>query len=109
MSVLGTAKGAWLIRVHSGFATNDGATIQLHLVLERRSDSSPAQFRRLNIVLPGLDIKVPLERVMIADRIRNWIEATEADGVLDLISGQYHDGSVCEIDIKGGGPCSREL
>ncbi|MBZ5571702.1 MAG: hypothetical protein LAO09_07475 [Acidobacteriia bacterium] len=87
MSVLGTAKGAWVIRVLSGFVTDDGATIQLCLVLERHSDSAPAQFRRLNVVLSELDLKVALARVMVADRIRDWIETTEADGVLDMILG----------------------
>ena len=84
MSVLGTAKGVWVMRVHS--VSSIGQTIQIRLVLKRRSRCS--RLRILDAVLFAPDLGVALERAMIADRIRKWIETTEADGVLDLVSNR---------------------
>lgn len=92
-SVLGTSKGVWVIRVRSQVATEDQTTVRLELVLEKRPLSSPSECRILCVVAPGSDLAAALSRAALADRIRNWVETTEADGILDLVSEQEQRGS----------------
>lgn len=58
--------------------------LSLQLVLHSLDEEHPAETRRLYAVVPGSDLEIPQERVVIADRIRRWIEHTEGNGFLDL-------------------------
>lgn len=83
--VLGTAKGAWLIRVNAVLATKDSDSASLQLVLENLSLEVRAESRRLYLALPASHLDIPQECVEIINRIRRWVETTRGNGFLDLI------------------------
>jgi hypothetical protein len=86
-NVLGTCKGPWLIRVNAVMAADDSANISLQLLLCKLNEDEPSDTRRLYAVVPASHLEIPQERVLIADQIRQWIESTEGNGFLDLVSG----------------------
>lgn len=84
LNVVGTRKGPWLIRVNAVMSDDQSENLSLQLVLHSLDEEHPAETRRLYAVVPGSDLEIPQERVVIADRIRRWIEHTEGNGFLDL-------------------------
>lgn len=44
------------------------------------------RMRRLDVLAFGPELSDPRERMKVLDQIRNWIEASEGDGFLDLVS-----------------------
>ena len=84
LNVIGTRKGAWLVRVDSMFAASDCEEVALQLVLERTGDEQSAKARRLYMVCSERDLHVPQRRVLIADQIRHWLETKEGNGVRNL-------------------------
>jgi hypothetical protein len=84
LNVVGTRKGPWLIRVNAVMAEEESENVSLQLVLHSLDEEHPAETRRLYAVLPGSDLDIPQQRVLIADHIRKWIEHTEGNGFLDL-------------------------
>jgi hypothetical protein len=85
-SVVGTAKGPWLIHVNSVLTAKESDNASLQLVLENLSDEARPQNRRLYLVVSSSRLEIPQERVVIADRIRRWVETTSGNGFLDLIT-----------------------
>ena len=83
-NVLGTSRGPWLIRVNAVMAAEDSENVALQLVLQNLQDERPWETRRLYAVVPASDLDNPQQRVIIADRIRHWIETTHGNGFLDL-------------------------
>jgi predicted ABC-type ATPase len=85
-NVLGTSKGRWLIRVNAVMAAEESDNLALQLVLRNLEEDSGAETRRLYAVVHESHLNIPQERVLIADRIRQWIETTHGNGFLDLAS-----------------------
>lgn len=80
-----TAKGHWGIFVQSVVkAQNDN--IFLIMILEQRVDDERFRMRRLEMLILAAELISPAGRAAILRRIREWIEATEGDGYLDLVS-----------------------
>ena len=98
LNVVGTQKGPWLIRVNAAMAERESENVALQLVLHSLDEEHPAETRRLYAVLPGSDLDIPQQRVVIADHIRRWIERTEGNGFLDLgsriSSGEFRTESI---------------
>jgi hypothetical protein len=82
--VIGTAKGAWLIRVNAVLETEEADNAALQLVLENVSKETCSANRRLYLVVPTPTLEIPQERVAIAHRIRRWVETTSGNGFLNL-------------------------
>jgi hypothetical protein len=85
-NVLGTKQGRWLIRVNAVMAEQESDNLALQLVLQNLEDERTGETRRLYAVVPASDLEIPQQRVLIADRIRHWIETTHGNGFLDLAS-----------------------
>lgn len=85
-NVLGTTKGRWLIRVNAVMAAQESDNLSLQLVLKNLEEDRNSETRRLYAVVHESDLEIPQERVLIADRIRQWIETTQGNGFLDLAS-----------------------
>ena len=98
LNVVGTQKGPWLIRVNAVMAERESENVALQLVLHSLDEEHPAETRRLYAVLPGSDLEIPQQRVVIADHIWRWIERTEGNGFLDLgsriSSGEFRPESI---------------
>ena len=67
-------------------AAPESANISLQLVLSSVDEERPAETRRLYAVVTASDLDIPPHRVLIADRIRQWLETTHGNGFLDLAS-----------------------
>jgi hypothetical protein len=87
-NVIGTTKGAWLIRVNAVLETEDADNAALQLVLENLSEETGSENRRLYLVVPTPSLDIPQERVAIAHHIRRWVETTSGNGFLDLAGRQ---------------------
>jgi hypothetical protein len=85
-NVLGTSKGRWLIRVSAVMAADESDNLALQLLLQNLEDDKTSGQRHLYVVVAASDLEIPQERVLIADRIRHWVESTEGNGFLDLAS-----------------------
>jgi len=85
-NVLGTRQGPWLIRVNAVMAAPESENVSLQLVLSSLGEECPKRTRRLYAVVPASDLDIPPQRVLIADRIRQWLETTQGNGFLDLAS-----------------------
>lgn len=85
-NVLGTTKGRWLIRVNAVMAAEESDSLSLQLVLQNLEEGRSSEIRRLYAVVHAPHLDIPQERVLIADRIRHWIETTQGNGFLDLAS-----------------------
>lgn len=90
LNVIGTQKGAWLVQVDSILAASECEEVALQLVLEHLPNEGCASTRRLYMVCSEHDLHVPQQRVLIADRIRYWLESTEGNGVLNLEQGAMY-------------------
>jgi hypothetical protein len=84
LNVIGTQKGRWLVRVESVLAASECEDIALQMVLEHLPDDGRGSTRRLYMVCLEHDLHESPQRVLIADRIRQWLESTEGNGVLNL-------------------------
>jgi len=85
-SVLGTAKGTWVIHVDEAVRVEGTATVLLNLTLERgtRKVDDATLMRRLGLLLPAVVLKEFRLRESVACDIRSWLESTEGNGFLDL-------------------------
>ena len=86
LNVLGTRKGAWLIRVHAVMAAEDSDNLSLQLLLQNLEEDKTGETRHLYAVIAASDLEIPQRRVLIADHIRQWVENTEGNGFLNLAS-----------------------
>jgi hypothetical protein len=85
-NLLATKRGRWVIRVNAVMADQESDNLALQLVLQNLEDERTGETRRLYAVVPESDLDNPQQRVLIADRIRHWIETTDGNGFLDLAS-----------------------
>jgi hypothetical protein len=85
-NVVDTNQGNWLIRVNAVMAAEESENLALQLVLQNLEEEKSWESRRLYAVIPASDLDNPQQRVLIADRIRHWIETTHGNGFLDLAS-----------------------
>ena len=58
----------------------------LKIILEQGIDDERFRMRRLEVLIFAPELATSEGRTRILSRIRQWIEATEGDGYLDLVS-----------------------
>jgi hypothetical protein len=87
-SVLGSAKGTWIINVSAAVYVEGTDSVLLNLTLEKglRSTEDRSPTRRLSMLLPAPVLKEFCLREGVACDIRQWLERTEGNGFLDLRS-----------------------
>jgi hypothetical protein len=87
-SVLGSAKGTWIINVSAAVYVEGTDSVLLNLTLEKdlRSTEDRSPKRRLGMLLPAPVLKEFCLREGVASDIRHWLEGTEGNGFLDLRS-----------------------
>jgi hypothetical protein len=85
-SVLGSAKGTWIINVSAAVYVEGTDSLLLNVTLEKGVCSPEEQgiTRRLGMLVPAPVLKEFCLREGIACDIRQWLEATEGNGFLDL-------------------------
>lgn len=67
-------------------AVEESDNLALQLVLQHIEEENHLESRRLYAVVPASDLENPHQPVLIADRIRHWIETTQGNGFLHLAS-----------------------
>lgn len=87
-SVLGSAKGTWIINVSAAVYVEGTDSVLLNLTLEKglRCSEDQSLTRRLGMLVPAPVLKEFCLREGVACDIRQWLEATEGNGFLDLRS-----------------------
>jgi hypothetical protein len=87
-SVLGSAKGTWVISVNAAVYVEGTDSLLLNVTLEKGARSAEEQgiTRRLGIPVPAPVLQEFCLREGIACDIRLWLEGTEGNGFLDLTS-----------------------
>jgi hypothetical protein len=85
-SVLGSAKGTWVISVNAAVYVEGTDNLLLNVTLEKgaRAPEGQGATRRLGILVPAPVLKEFCLREGIACDIRQWLEGTEGNGFLDL-------------------------
>ena len=81
-----TSKGSWGIFVQSVVRAQDNDNLFLTIVLERNIDDERVEARRLTLRLFSPELASDTGRKGILREIRSWIDATDGDGSLDLVS-----------------------
>jgi len=81
-----TTKGSWGIFVQSAVKAQDNDNLFLTIVLERNIDDERVEARRLTLLLFSRELKSDTGRKGILREIRSWIDTTDGDGSLDLVS-----------------------
>ena len=87
-SVLGSAKGTWIISVTDAVFVEGTNNVLLNLILEKgvRVPEDLGLTRRLGMLVPAPVLKEFCLREGVACDIRQWLEQTEGNGFLDLRS-----------------------
>jgi hypothetical protein len=85
-SVLGTAKGTWVIHVEEAVRVEGTATVLLNMSLRRgvRNPEDAVVTRRVGLMVPSTVLEEFRLREAVACDIRGWLEGTDGDGFLDL-------------------------
>jgi hypothetical protein len=85
-SVLGSAKGTWIINVTAAVYVEGTDSVLLNLCLEKgvRAPEDLGLKRNLGMLVPAPVLKEFCLREGVAGDIRQWLEATEGNGFLDL-------------------------
>lgn len=85
-SVLGSAKGTWVISVNAAVYVEGTDSLLLNVTLEKgvRAPEDQGETRRLGILVPAPVLKEFCLREGVASDIRQWLERTEGNGFLDL-------------------------
>ena len=85
-SVLGTAKGTWVIHVEEAVRVEGSPTLLLNITLQRgvRMPEDAVVMRHLGLLLAASVLSEFRLRESVACAIRNWLESTDTDGFLDL-------------------------
>jgi hypothetical protein len=88
-SVLGTAKGTWVIHVDEAVRVEGTATVLLNVTLQRgvRNPDDVVVTRRVGLLVPSSVLNEFRLREAVACDIRGWLESTDGDGFLDLRVG----------------------
>ena len=89
-SVLGTAKGTWVIHVDEAVHVEGTATVLLNVTLRRgaRNADDVVVTRRVGLLLPSCALNEFRLREAVACDIRGWLESADGDGFLDLRRSQ---------------------
>jgi hypothetical protein len=85
-SVLGTAKGTWVIHVDEAVRVEGTAALVLNVTLERgvRNEDDVVVTRHIGLMVPSCVLDEFRLREAVACDIRGWLESTDGDGFLDL-------------------------
>lgn len=81
-----TSKGQWGIFVQSVVKAQDNDNLFLRILLEQNIDYEHIRMRTLNLLVFSRELASDAGLVGILDHIRNWINTTDGDGFLDLVS-----------------------
>ena len=80
-----TLSGEWLITVQSVAETEDHKKVLARLVLEQSLEGGEqVMTRELGLITTSAELFEPEITSEIVERVREWLESTEGDGVLDL-------------------------
>ena len=85
-SALGSAKGTWVISVNAAVYVEGTDSLLLNVTLQRgvRAPEDLGVTRQLGMLVPAPVLKEFCLREGVASDIRQWLEATEGNGFLDL-------------------------
>ena len=85
-SVLGSAKGTWVISVNAAVYVEGTDHLLLNVTLEKgvRAPEDQGMTRRLGMLVPAPVLEEFCLREGVACDIRKWLERTEGNGFLDL-------------------------
>jgi hypothetical protein len=81
-----TSKGSWGIYVQTVVEAQNNDNLFLKVILERNISDERIEMRRLELLVFSAELVDPQQRARLIAKIQNWIEATEGDGFLDLVS-----------------------
>ncbi len=81
-----TSKGNWGIYVQSVVKAQDNDNLFLAIILEQGVDNEHFRMRKLEVLVFAPELASPAGLAGILGHIRNWIDTTEGDGFLDLVS-----------------------
>jgi hypothetical protein len=81
-----TSRGSWGIFVQSVAKAQDNDNLFLTTVLEQNIDDEHIDSRRLKLLVFSPELASDAGRKGILREIRSWIDTTEGDGSLDLVS-----------------------
>jgi hypothetical protein len=87
---LETSKGAWGVFVENVVETQAGSNVLIQVILEQTIDDEQFRMRNLEIIANAEDARDPSHAMGIAQRISEWIESTDGDGVLDTTDRTAH-------------------
>jgi hypothetical protein len=81
-----TSKGSWGVFVQSVVKAQGNDNLFLTIVLEQNMDDEHVRMRGLKLLVFSPELASDAGRAGILDEIRNWIDTTDGDGFLDLVS-----------------------
>jgi hypothetical protein len=81
-----TSKGSWGIFIDILVEAQNNDNLFLKAFLEQHIDEEHVETRRLEIMVSSANLFNPQKRTQIICQIQDWIETTEGDGSLDLVS-----------------------
>ncbi len=81
-----TTKGEWGIYVQSVVRAQHNDNLFLGIILEQSVDYERFRMRKLEMLVFAQELASPAGLERMLDHIRNWIDSTEGDGFLDLVS-----------------------
>ena len=81
-----TSKGQWGIFVQSVVKAQDNDNLFLTIVLEQNIDDERIRMRRLDLLVFSAELASHAGLREVRDQICQWVEETDGDGFLDLVS-----------------------
>jgi hypothetical protein len=84
--IVDTARGRWGVFVQSVVRTRDKDKLFLTMILEQEIDDEHFRMRKLEMFVFESELITSQGQARILSHIREWIEKTEGDGQLDLVS-----------------------
>jgi hypothetical protein len=81
-----TSKGQWGIFIQSVVKAQGNDNLFLTIVLEQNIDDERIRMRRLDLLVFSAELASPGGRREVRDQICRWVEETDGDGFLDLVS-----------------------
>jgi hypothetical protein len=81
-----TSKGHWGIFVQSVVEAQNGENLFAKIILEQNIDDEHIRSRKLEVLVAVSELVSPSGRNGVLNQIRQWIETTEGDGSLTVVS-----------------------
>jgi hypothetical protein len=84
MSKIETSQGTWPVAVYSLAQAQGGDILLLKLILEQSIDEQRFRTRELGMQVLAARLRDPIYSERLFGSIRQWIETTQGDGLLEL-------------------------